>query len=446
LPIDPPTPFFRLKPSGESHGKVLVVHGLNANKNFMQLFSAALADAGFEVYAIDLPGHGDSRVGFSTSLARDAVLRTIDYVGGFTAAVGHSLGGGLLLDVAHDRPLARMVLISPGPTPIDHLDLSHTLVVTGTYDIPAINAFVPQLEGAEWWSVPRAFHSSAVFDPNWTRDIVAWLGGNAASVRATARLRWNLMLLISAVALGVCLLSRGASSISPSHVRVADLAARFVLTGTAGAIIMKFVPLMGWLHLFAADYLVGLFFAVGLLLCTTVQSPGADSVAPPGLTPRKPYPGLTAGATLFRRSAASWILSIVAASYAIGIIGFLAADQFTHFALADGRWWRFPFIALASFPLFYFDEIAVRPGGMWKALLTGSLTRVLLAIAILMGVLTLNREAGFLVLVIHVITFFWIALWVLAGIVRRNTEGPFAAAIFASLVQGWMFAAWFITR
>jgi hypothetical protein len=395
-------------------------------------------------------------VGFSTSLARDAVLRSIDYVGGFTAAVGHSLGGGLLLDVAHDRLLERMVLISPGPTPMDHLDLSHTLVVTGTYDIPAINAFVPRLEGAEWWSVPRAFHSSAVFDPNWTRDIVAWLGGNAASVRATTRLRWNLMLLISAIALGVCLLSPGVSSFVPSQLRVADIAGTFVIAGTAAAIIMKFVPLMGWLHLFAADYLVGLFFVVGLLLCTTLHSRGAAAECSPGrkprvdaheaISPRKPYPGLTAGATLFCPSAASWILSIVAASYAIGIIGFLAAGQFTHFALSDGRWWRFPFIALASFPLFYFDEIAVRPRGRWKALLTGSLTRVLLGIAILMGVLTLNREAGFLILVIHVITFFWIGLWILAGIVRRNTEGPLAAAIFASLVQGWMFAAWFITR
>jgi hypothetical protein len=139
------------------------------------------------------------------------------------------------------------------------------------------------------------------------------------------------------------------------------------------------------------------------------------------------------------------LLSICAAGYAVGIIGFVAAGHFTHFALTDGRWWRFPCIAIASLPLFYFDEITIRTATWWKALCTGALTRALLGVAILMGVLTLNRKDGFLVLVIHLIVFFWIGLWILTGMVRRSTRDPTAAAIFASLVQGWMFAAWFIT-
>ena len=65
LPIDPPTPYIRYIPDIEPRTRVLVVHGLNANKEFMQILCAALSDSGFEVYNIDLPGHGDSPAGFN---------------------------------------------------------------------------------------------------------------------------------------------------------------------------------------------------------------------------------------------------------------------------------------------------------------------------------------------------------------------------------------------
>jgi len=42
-------------------GRVLAIHGLNANKNLLNLLSYALADSGLEVFTIDLPGHGQIR-------------------------------------------------------------------------------------------------------------------------------------------------------------------------------------------------------------------------------------------------------------------------------------------------------------------------------------------------------------------------------------------------
>ena len=36
-------------------------------------------------------------------------------------------------------------------------------------------------------------------------------------------------------------------------------------------------------------------------------------------------------------------------------------------------------------------------------------------------------------------------LWFATGIVHRHTQSPYAAALFAALVQGWAFAAWFVT-
>ena len=73
------------------------------------------------------------------------------------------------------------------------------------------------------------------------------------------------------------------------------------------------------------------------------------------------------------------------------------------------------------------------------------LTRGILLALILTGVLTLNRESDFLVLIVPLIAIFWIGLWFAAGIVHRYTQSPIAAALFAATVQGWAFAAWFVT-
>ncbi len=419
LPIDPPTPFFHFPASGSARGKILVVHGMDANKEFMQLLCAALSDGGFEVFAIDLPGHGASTVGFTAFRARDAVVRALDYLG-IDVVVGHSLGAGLLLDIANSRTFQRMVLLSPAPTPVDHIDFSRTLVVTGAFDIPAINAFVPRLEGAERWRLPWGGHSSAVFDPNRAREMVAWLGGDAGRVLAAPRLRWNLLMLGSALVLGLCLIGGGLGSSAGLSLDRPPLLATVVLTSAASVVLLRFIPVMSWLHLFATDYLIGFFFVTGLMLCAIHYR----SVAPFLLTP---------GARGFGRS-------LIASVYAIGVVGFFAAGAFSRFALSDGRWWRFPVIALAFLPFFYFDEIHTR-----ESFITGALTRGVLGSALVMGVLTFNRTAGFLVLMIHLFIVFWIGLWSLAGVVRRRTGSPAAAALFSALVQAWLFAAWFIT-
>jgi alpha-beta hydrolase superfamily lysophospholipase len=78
LDISPPTPFYRYLPAGEPYGRALVVHGLDSNKEFMETLSAALADAGFDVYAIDLPGHGDSTLPFNAVEASDTIERAIE--------------------------------------------------------------------------------------------------------------------------------------------------------------------------------------------------------------------------------------------------------------------------------------------------------------------------------------------------------------------------------
>ena len=116
-------------------------------------------------------------------------------------------------------------------------------------------------------------------------------------------------------------------------------------------------------------------------------------------------------------------------------------------SLSDGRWWRFPCIAAASLPLFFVDETTIRKiHPLWKSAALAIITRGLLWAFLITGVLLLNRRDAFLVLIAHLIVFFWIALWFAAHVVHRHTQDPFAAALFAALVQGWAFAAWFVIR
>jgi hypothetical protein len=48
-------------------------------------------------------------------------------------------------------------------------------------------------------------------------------------------------------------------------------------------------------------------------------------------------------------------------------------------------------------------------------------------------------------LIVPLIFGFWIGLWFATGVVHRNTREPLSAALFAAIVQGWAFAAWFVT-
>jgi len=114
-------------------------------------------------------------------------------------------------------------------------------------------------------------------------------------------------------------------------------------------------------------------------------------------------------------------------------------------SLSNERWWRFPVIALVSFPLFLTDEMLLRPiQSRWKVEFVALLTRVLFVAFLLTGVLTFNRESDFLVLIVPLIAIFWVGLWFAAGMLHRYTQSPIAAALFAALVQGWFFAAWFV--
>ena len=204
----------------------------------------------------------------------------------------------------------------------------------------------------------------------------------------------------------------------------------FVFAGGISIIVQRFVVVLRWVRLYATDYMVSFLFVAGLALLASL----ALQKRPIGFRVKS-----AAGPVVFGKA-------IGAAAYVIVVFGLLAGSHLIHMTLTDGRWWRFIVIAAASFPLFLFDEMAVRHAASgWRNAAVGIGTRALVAAWIATGVLMFNRESAFVVLLLALILPFWLALWFFSALVGRNLQNAAATALFAALVQGWMFAAWFVT-
>jgi len=422
MPIDPPTPYTRYAGQDSPRGRVLVIHGLDVSKNTTHLISAAIADGGFEVYAIDLPGHGDSPVKFRTDLAQQAIRNARVFLGQETIVLGHSMGAGLLLDLAATESFSTMVLLAPPPVSISEMRAERVLIAGGELDIPLIRGFIPIASDigephVESWILPWGAHSAPIFNPVYIHRIVDWLGGDGARTRTAARMFWMVAMLIASVTLGAALFP--AHKLDPVRASVSKTLVHYVAACSVALVALIFVNPLGWVRLFATDYLIGFVFVAGLALLagTRGKSPG-------------PWSSLKA---------------IGAAAFVIAVPGLIIGSGVLHMMLSGGRWWRFPVIALAALPLFFSDEVLIRRiHPTWKSILTGVLTRGLFVPFLLTGVLIFNRESGLLIMIGPGIAVFWIALWLATGDVHRPTRSAFAAALFAAIVQGWFFAAWFV--
>ncbi|HYR86315.1 MAG TPA: alpha/beta fold hydrolase [Terriglobia bacterium] len=423
--INPPTPYIHYLPSSAPRGRVLVIHGLDASKEFMRIISAALADGGFDVYDIDLPGHGDSPAGFEAQLAQQAIRNAMNEIGGRDVIVlAHSLGAGLLLDLTAEQHFSTLVLLSPPPTPLARILANRILVVSPSFDVPRIKAFAPILadiseERLELWRITWAAHSSALFNPAYVRRIVEWLGGDGRSTRTRARLVWISAMLISGVVLGITLMP--ARDLKHGNAHIPTVLVRYVASCGMALFILTIVIPLAWLRLFRTDYLVSFLFLTGLALWFQKRTP-------------------------LRINSVTILKAAGAAIFVIIVLGVFAGSHMLHMALSNGRWWRFPVIALAGLPLFIVDESTIRRiYPRWKSIVVAIVTRALLWAFLMTGVLLLNRSDAFLVLIAPLLVLFWILLWFASGVVHRHTQDPLATAVFAAIVQGWAFAAWFVT-
>jgi pimeloyl-ACP methyl ester carboxylesterase len=401
-----------------------VIHGLDVSKDSMRLISAALADGGFDVYAIDLPGHGDSRQAFQTDLAEKTIHNARVYLGQ-PPVLGHSLGAAIALDLASTEQFSALVLLSPPPIPITKIHADRILVTAGQFDVPMIRRFRDLVTDigdskAESWNLWGA-HSAAVFNPSHIRHIVEWLGGDGAKTRTWTRIFWIAAMFVSSMVLALMFLP--GRPLEPIDVSITTTLARYAVAGGVAVFILKFVNPLSWLRLFATDYLLGFILLTGLALILTGSFNRRD---PNGAGP--------------------YIRAVIAAAFVIIVPGLIVFSRVMHISLSDGRLLRFPIIVAAALPLFISDELTIRRiQPRWKSAAVAFLTRALLSALILMGILIFNRQSGFLLMMIPLLVAFWMGLWFATGFIHRNAGNAIAAALFAALVQGWVFAALFVT-
>jgi pimeloyl-ACP methyl ester carboxylesterase len=422
---NPPAPYFHYTPAGSSRGRILAVHGLNASKNVLNILAYALSDAGFEVFTIDMPGHGDSGTAFNALRARDAVDQVFERLAPDTV-LGHSLGGSLLLDVMHERHVKNMVLFSPAPVPLESIQADRMLVLVGQFDPPLLRSFAVQMNRDHTGSVDirdlaRVGHSGGYTRPWVIEDVIVWLGGQTNRGHTRSRLTLLALMMASGIGAGLSLLRMAPSTAipekpaTPTHVRVLH----YVIAALLSALLLAVVDVASWVGFFTTDYLVGFIFVTGVAL--------ALSSRPQWTT-----------------SARNVLIALLASAYVIALAHW-AVSELAHVALTETRWRRFPLVVALGLPLFIADEFLLRPiPSRWSATVIAFTTRLLLAAIAVSGVLILNRRSGFLVIVAPLITMFWMALWMAGEVVRKRTD-PLATAFFAAVVQAWTFSALFVT-
>jgi pimeloyl-ACP methyl ester carboxylesterase len=99
-----------------TRGKVVLQHGWNGRATQMYGFIEPLVAAGFQVIAMDAPGHGQSSGHVSSVLHfSSALTRLVRNEGPIEAIIAHSLGGGSTIHALTSTalPVKRAVLICP---------------------------------------------------------------------------------------------------------------------------------------------------------------------------------------------------------------------------------------------------------------------------------------------------------------------------------------------
>ena len=126
-------PFGQSKLVGYSWGagpkKVLLMHGWEGQVGTMLKFVEPLVAAGYQVIAMDGPGHGESgQITTNVFDCADGVEAVIDHFGGVDGIVAHSFGSAAALFACEDKlALEKLVCIAPMATLMSHVEVFHKL-------------------------------------------------------------------------------------------------------------------------------------------------------------------------------------------------------------------------------------------------------------------------------------------------------------------------------
>jgi pimeloyl-ACP methyl ester carboxylesterase len=151
------TPMTVLEPPADVKpaGSVVLLHGLSANRRLMMYLAEDFAGHGFRAYALDLPGHGDSRDGFSFARAQDcatAAVESLIHSGQLdpknTILLGHSMGAAIAMRMADRDPVAATIALSPAPMTAPQRMPANLLVFSASADLGILKRVAQSLSDA----------------------------------------------------------------------------------------------------------------------------------------------------------------------------------------------------------------------------------------------------------------------------------------------------------
>ena len=161
------TPTIHLFPkTSGSHPVALLAHGVTASKETMFRFGEALAAAGFDCYAVDLAGHGESRLRFSGSEMMAQMRDITRALGPVDVFVGHSMGAGVGQASVRDGDLNPKLFVAAGANPTLGKQGPPLLLLAGNFEELVSPAGLKARSDARLVLSPWSDHVLEVFDPH----------------------------------------------------------------------------------------------------------------------------------------------------------------------------------------------------------------------------------------------------------------------------------------
>jgi alpha-beta hydrolase superfamily lysophospholipase len=161
------TPAIHLFPkTSEPHPVALLAHGVTASKETLFRFGEALAAAGFDCYAVDLPGHGESRLRFSGADIVTQMGHITRALGRVDVFVGHSMGAGAGQASFRNGDLSPKLFIAVGANPSLGEQGPPLLLLAGNFEELISPARLKARSDARLVLSPWSDHALEVWDPH----------------------------------------------------------------------------------------------------------------------------------------------------------------------------------------------------------------------------------------------------------------------------------------
>ncbi len=467
------TPVLALQPRGWKGGPgVILVHGYSGNKEMMQPIARMLARSGMAVYCPDLPGSGNSTEKFH----RDRMLPALrDFyrfllakglvVAGNVALAGHSMGGGLVTQLAAEADGVRAtVCISNAPSGLRADRPKNLLAMVGDRDLAGLQSLVERMvsdatggavsqddqetgnfadgSARRLLVVEGASHLNILYNPQAIRAIQEWLGRSFDINTSPPDSRWTLWIGIfysGSFLLFIPVAGLMGAVKPPREMLSFDQRAGWrgnlmvLPAGLIALVILRFWSPLGFVGIEAGSYLASFFLLTGLLRIVLTR------------VTRTPDPGLD--------------LEELVPSLLFGFAGFLflylTFGAVTHrnlFYMLEGaeriRW--FAVVALGISPFFIEDEKTQRSVQENHSLMAtyfysiGGKVCVLVAILLSITSPIFHAPRFLLSLAFPFLVVFFLVTQLLSLVLYHFTRRSMATAAFNTFLMAWFLTAPFV--